>query len=207
MKLQERHKQFVIRGYAQFLNLSQIIDEFLHAFPDDIEALCGIPYVDENQFLDEYIAREQELALKKGEPEDYPELLWEAEDEYAEKIEPQIEEIRKILASRFRRLDINHKRFPRKYRALFDQVQREHFQNLHTGSLENPKNVIEELETLYNLVRENIFEHQDLTQVRLAHQILKSIVTSKNLLEKKGALNVKPQSETPQQETLNVLSD
>lgn len=209
MNLLEHHKQFVVRGYARFMNLTQIIDEFLHVFPDDIEALCGIPYVDEEQFLEEYVAKEKKRALKNGtsEYDNYNDALYDAQVEYDEKIEPQIEEIRKILTSRFRRLDISHKRFPRKYRALFDQVQRQHFQSLHTKNLENPQNAIEELETLYNFIREDIFEHKDLTQVPLAHQILRSIVTSKNLLERKGALDVEPQPETLQQENLNLLND
>lgn len=205
MELQERHKEFVVRGYAQFMDLSEIIDEFIGTFSEDIEEICGIPYIDEIQYLDKYVEQarkaEQEIEEKFREVYEYDEYLVYGEELFNEEIDPQNRKIYDILSSRFRRLDINHQRFPKKYRKLFQQARLDYFRQLQTKNLDNPYNAIEELESLFNVVKKQILEEQDFTKIPLAHQIIKSIITSKKMVAQKHVQGSKSLPEISPPET------
>ena len=40
MRLQEKHKEFVVQGYASFMPRTEIVDAFMEEFNDEIYQLC-----------------------------------------------------------------------------------------------------------------------------------------------------------------------
>lgn len=201
MQLQDHHIKFVVKRYAQFMNRSEIIEDFIHTFSDDIQDLCGIPYTDEAKYLDGYVKR---LRKKEANDEDawildYDEHLTNGEELFSKKKEPKNEKIHDILSARFRRLNINHIQFPKKYRELFHDERKAYLQGLQTNCLSNPYETIEELESLYQVAKKQIVEENDIKQIPLAHQILKSIITTKRLLQQKEAIEARE----PEQEALS----
>lgn len=209
MQLQDHHIKFVIKRYAQFMNRSEIIEKFIHTFSDDIKDLCGIPYTDEMTYIDKYVKR-----LRKEEANDehewildYDEHLTDAEELFSKEKEPQNEKIHDILSARFRRLNINHIQFPKKYRKLFHDERKAYFQDLQTNCLDNPYETIEELESLYQVAKKQIVEENDIKQIPLAHQILKSIITTKRLLKEKEAIEARESEEEALSETQEAISE
>lgn len=209
MQLQDHHIKFVIKRYAQFMNRSEIIEKFIHTFSDDIKDLCGIPYTDEMTYIDKYVKR-----LRKEEANDehewildYDEHLTDAEELFSKEKEPQNEKIHDILSARFRRLNINHIQFPKKYRKFFQDERKAYFQDLQTNCLDNPYETIEELESLYQVAKKQIVEENDIKQIPLAHQILKSIITTKRLLQEKEAIEAREAEEEALSETQEAISE
>ena len=193
MQLQDHHKKFVVKRYAQFMDLSEIIEDFIHTFRDDIEAICGIRYIDEAKYLDAYVKR-----LRKEEENDehewvldYDEHLKDGEELFLKEKGRQNKRIHDMLSTRFRRLNISHTRFPQKFRKFFHDERKKYFQDLQTGCLDNPYKAIEELDSLYKLAKKQIVEEDDIEKIPLAHQILKSIITTKRSLQAREVVEVK----------------
>lgn len=178
MKLQEKHKIFVIRSYARFMKLPEIIDVFIDEFADNIEELCDTPYITEADYIEQSLAE----AKKEGSDEDYDNLIAHAEDIYSHEVEDDNDSIHRKLGARFRRLNITHQQFPQKYRDIFTQLRKEYYQELRTKSLDNPYNTIEELEKLYLKSKKSIIDEDNLKQIPIAHQLLKSIISARNVL-------------------------
>ncbi|RKU29610.1 hypothetical protein C6497_05590 [Candidatus Poribacteria bacterium] len=193
MQLQEHHKKFVVKGFAQFMDLSEIVEEFILTFPDDIKAICGMPYNDEAKYLDAYVKRlrEEEANDEHEWILDYDEHLNDGAKLFSKEKEGKNERILDMLSNRFRRLNISHTRFPNKYRKFFQDERRAYLQDLQTNCLDCPYNSIEELEALYQIAKKQIVEENDMTRIPLAHQILKSIITTKRLLQEKETVEAK----------------
>ena len=131
MKLAEKHKQFAVKCFAQFMKLRDIVEAFVEEFEDESREL-----VDKSYFG------------------------------YDEKQE---------LAALFRRLNITHSQFPEKYRALFNEERERFLAAYRDTTLHIPDNIIRELEALYGLTRELVFEEREDKYINLALQILKTI--------------------------------
>lgn len=180
MQLSEAHKEFVVKGYAQFMSHKRIVMEFAEEFTEDLAELCGGPSAaDIRKYVyDRPIVKMNRMMSESNEP-DYP-MLKATQEAY--------EEAKERLGHRFRRLNIDHPQFPEKYRALFNETRKQFINANHSGDLSNPENVITELATLYAALKQrifrdgNIFNHSAfsssdrLKEVNLAHQILKTIV-------------------------------
>ena len=65
MKLQEKHKEFVVKGFARFMTLTQIVNAFMEEFEDDLPlaALSGLPTIAE-MIEDDHDAEESEVKLE-----------------------------------------------------------------------------------------------------------------------------------------------
>ena len=181
MNLSEEHKEFVVKGYAQFMKRKTIVARFMDKFIDDLAELCDGPSADD---IRAYVYDQDEHSEGK-----LAEGLIDTLDETQENYDRAKEQ----LASRFRRLDINHPQFPEKYRALFDKTREQFFVDQRSGDLTIPENVTRELETLYGLAKMRAFQNQGTKDIALAHQILKTLVAANAVNAKQAPLDVTPQ--------------
>ena len=180
MQLSEAHKEFVVKGYAQFMSHKRLVMEFAEEFTEDLAELCGGPSAaDIRKYVYDRPVIKTKPTLGEFSDPDYP-MLKATQEAY--------DEAKERLGHRFRRLNIDHPQFPEKYRALFNETRKQFINANHSGDLSNPENVITELATLYAALKQrifrdgNIFNHSAfsssdrLKEVNLAHQILKTIV-------------------------------
>ena len=107
-------------------------------------------------------------------------------------------QLRQELFNQFRRLDINHRQFPEKYRDLFNQTRYEFCANYRTLNLTTSTNIAQELETLYGYQKQCIFQAEDTEEatkhVTLAHQILKTLIACNAINTEQDAIDITPQN-------------
>ena len=211
MRLQEKHKEFVVQGYACFMSRTEIVDAFMEEFNDEIYQLCtdDIPSKEKyNTTLDEHLK-------KYGIPATAAEVtereFVHANDpfnsfDFKRELRAAHNNAKEKLSARFRRLNITHPQFPEKYRTLFYQTREEYLANYRTASLSIPENVILELETLYKLTKELAFEKRDLKYITQATQILKTIAACNALNEQPNIQDVTPQDVRALQNTQKKLT-
>ena len=153
MNLQEKHKEFVIISYANFMQPSDIIDEFIQQFQDEI-------------------------------PQPPPMQQNQDQDEYHYQVEQYWKSIREKLRNQFRRYDINHKEFPKKYWEIYYQAQNEYVSKYINQGTKSSDHIVQELEALYGYVRQCIYgltpSDKTIRYVQLAHKLLESIAAHKN---------------------------
>ena len=113
-------------------------------------------------------------------------------------------ELRQELFNQFRRLDINHRQFPEKYRDLFNQTRDEFCANYRTLNLTTSANIAQELETLYGHQKQCLFQAEDSEEatkhVTLAHQILKTLVTCNAINAEQDIVDITPEDPKPLEE-------
>ena len=214
MKLEEKHKEFVVKCFARFMTLTEIVDAFLEEFEDDLPSpdMSDIPTLDQwmadllideieqeekLRFINAFIERNQEEYKEEYGDEADEKLNQEALEEYdfdcemahigycnkrrEETLAKHEKQFQENLFNRFRRLDIDHRQFPDKYKALFHNTRDEFCANYRIPDLNVPENVVRELETLYGFQKQRIFQHRNskdvMQHITLAHQILKTIIT------------------------------
>ncbi len=243
MKFEEKHKQFAVKSFAQFMTRTEVTDAFLEEFADDLPQpppMQQLPKLHENQEQhnndqgiedqldkDEYFAVSFERLREKYEylygneadskyNQDLPKLREQLEVEYAQQIEQKQNEfhtqhlreyqnlvdehernIRIGISSQIRRLNITHPQFPQKYRELFNQARNEYLARYRNENLKDDDKVTIELETLYGYIKQQIFEvsakKDATTNVRLAHNILKTIATHNLIKQNEQIEDIKPQ--------------
>ena len=182
MRLEENHKEFVVRHFASFMKLTDIVEAFIEEFEDELPTLDlpEIPDMDElkpltdqdlddklyflNEVLEQYT---KEFEEKYGDEADkklneraidefefdrkmtYVQHRNELQTKAHDTQDDHQKQLRKNLFNQFRRLNIEHPQFPNKYRTLFNQARKDYFSAYRSESLQNPDNILLELETLY----------------------------------------------------------
>lgn len=230
MKLKEKHKQFVVKSFACFMKLTDIVDAFIEEFEDELPTPEIREMVNVDEFLsqplsDEWIhTRAQFIArytkehaktfdAEYGKDADKKlnesalaafkeELKSKCMEAYKEQLNETVtehqEQLRQNLFNQFRRLDINHRQFPEKYRDLFNQTRNEFCANYRTSNLTTSVNIVQELETLYGYQKQRIFQaeypEEAMKHVTLAHQILKTLVACNAINTKQDVVNITPQN-------------
>ena len=211
MRLQEKHKEFVVQGYACFMARTEIVDAFMEEFNDEIYQLC----TDDTPSKKKYNTTVDKHLKKYGIPATDAEVtereLVHASDpfnsfDFKRELRAAHNNAKEKLSARFRRLNITHPQFPEKYRALFYQTREEYLANYRTARLSIPENVILELETLYKLTKELAFEKRDLKYITQATQILKTIAACNALNEQPNIQDVTPQDVRALQDTQKNLT-
>ncbi|MDE0316934.1 MAG: hypothetical protein OXM61_18800 [Candidatus Poribacteria bacterium] len=242
MKFEEKHKQFAVKCFAQFMTRKEVTDAFLTEFADDLPPpppMQELPILhgnqeqhDNDQSIEEQLDKDEYFAVSFDElkekydylygnesdnkfNQDFPKLQEQIEIEYAQLIEQkrnklhtqhlteyqnQVDEhqrnIKIEISSQIRRLNITHSKFPQKYRELFNQTRNEYLGRYRNEDLKNDDNVTIELETLYGYIKQQIFQVSDkkdaTTNVRLAHNILKTIVTHNLITQNEPIEDTKP---------------
>ncbi len=229
MKLKEKHKQFVVKSFACFMKLTDIVDAFTEEFEDElptpqipeminIDEFLSQPLDDEwlhtrAQFIARYI-KEHAKAFEAEYGKDTDKKLNESalaafnegiKSEYMANHRRQLnkaradheKQLRQNLFNQFRRLDINHRQFPEKYRDLFNQTRDEFCANYRTLKLTTSASIAQELETLYGYQKQRIFQAEDSEEatkhVALAHQILKTLVACNAINVEQDVVNITPQ--------------
>ena len=229
MKLKEKHKQFVVKSFACFMKLTDIVDAFTEEFEDELPPL-GIPEMlnidqimaepltdnelhSRSEFIGAYFKKYAKVFDEKYGKDTDKKLNESAlaafdaqrQDRYIENYERYYrkeranheKQLRQDLFNQFRRLDINHRQFPEKYRDLFNQTRDEFCANYRTLKLTTSANIAQELETLYGYQKQCIFQAEDPEEatkhVALAHQILKTLVACNAINAEQNAVNITPQ--------------
>ena len=244
MKLEEKHKEFVVKCFARFMTLTTIVDAFMDEFEDDLPQpdISDLPTLDEwmaelledeaeqaakLKMMNESIERNREAYTEEYGAEADERLNQEALEEYnfdcemehsqycrtkrEEALAKHEKELPESLFNRFRRLDIDHRQFPDKYKALFHKTRDEFCANYRIPDLNVPENVVRELETLYGFQKQRIFGQtgsKDVMQhVTLAHQILKTIIACNAFDAKSEVVDVTPEAIKAVKETQKALTD
>ena len=117
---------------------------------------------------------------------------------YTQKRVDHERQLRQDLFNQFRRLNINHRQFPEKYRDLFNQTRDEFCANYRTLNLMTSANIAQELETLYGYQKQRVFQAEDPEEatkhLTLAHQILKTLVACNAINTEQDVVNITPQN-------------
>ena len=229
MKLKEKHKQFVVKSFACFMKLTNIIDAFIEEFEDEIPPL-GIPEtpnIDQimaepltdselrrrSEFIntyfrkyakvfDEEYGKDTDKKLNESALAAFDELrqagyIDNYERYYRKERADHEKQLRQNLFNQFRRLNINHRQFPEKYRDLFNQTREEFCANYRTSNLMTSANIAQELETLYGYQKQRIFQAEDPEEatkhLALAHQILKTLVACNAINAEQEVVNITSQ--------------
>ena len=243
MKLQEHHKEFVVKCFAGFMTLTDIVDAFMEEFEDDLPSadLSGLPTIAElieedhgeeeteikREFINDFIEEHREVfeekygdkadeMLNERALEDYDYEYTQDYTKDRDKLRNQAltahkEQLRENLFNRFRRLHIDHRQFPKKYKALFHETRNEFCANSRIPDLNVSENVVQELETLYGYQKQRIFQHRNskevMQHVTLAHQILKTIIACNAIDAKPEIVDVTPQTPKALKETQKALTN
>ncbi len=218
MKLEERHKEFAVKCYAKFMKRSEVTDAFMEEFVTDIATAYRETSKSETpQALVEELMTEtaQETqhefnlrsALQKvdmfqiDKDREFDNASEEQRDRInaTKKIREYLEKLKANLSDRLRRLNITHRQFPEKYRDLFNQTRNEYFTSYRTENLQNPDNIVLELETLYGYVKQRVFQEaspkEAMKQLTLAHNILKTIATYNAINAQQEIVDITPQKQ------------
>ena len=241
MKLDEKHKEFAVKCYAQFMTRTEVTNAFIQEFAHDLPPPPPEPpeppdseqqnsSIDDELEKEEYIAKyleefeeryqnTYEYEAEKKFEQDTPKLREQLENDYVnacqeehdkertqqhlavyqKEVQNHKEEVKRNLSDRLRRLNITHRQFPEKYRDLFNQTRKEYFVSYRTENLQNPDNIILELETLYGYVKQRVFQEvnpkEAIKHVNLAHNILKTIATCNAINAKQEIVDITPQKE------------
>ena len=244
MKLEEKHKEFVVKCFARFMTLTEILGAFMEEFEDDLPPpdMSDIPTLDQwmadllideieqaekLRFINEFIERNQEEYKEEYGDKANEKLNQEALEEYEfdcemahigycnrrreEALAKHEKQFQENLFNRFRRLDIDHRQFPDKYKALFHNTRDEFCANYRIPDLNVPENVVRELETLYGFQKQRIFQHRNskdvMQHITLAHQILKTIIACNAIDAKQEVVDVTPQDAKALKQPQEALTD
>jgi len=242
MKLQDKHKEYVVESFARYMKLTDIVEAFITDFtdelpqpelpePPDIDKLMEAPlsnmeivhklgYISEHcenyedRFVEEY-GENAEEKLKESALEDYNEdrkdsYLSDYQEEREAAIQAHEESLKQELFNQFRRFDIRHRQFPKKYRSLFQKSREDYFASYREKSLSTPENRNTELETLYGYVENLIFEEDNprrrVEHIRLANQLLKTIAINNAINQQKEPVDIIPQDPTALQAPTKTLT-
>lgn len=218
MKLQEKHKEFAVKCYARFMKPAEVVNAFMEEFVTDIatayletsdtemtQALVEELMAETAQETQkEFIHKTVRQKLKLLETDKDRGVNNASEDQHDriiafQTIREYYTKLKDNLSDRLRRLNITHRQFPEKYRDLFNQTRKAYFQSYRTENLQNPDNIIFELETLYSYVKQRIFQEvnskEAMKHVNLAHNILKTIATYNAINAKQEVVDITPQKE------------
>lgn len=199
IRLKEEHKVFVVKGFAKFMSLNEITHEFIIEFDTECYELCGKEFITLEEysklFAEEY-SREKQIM-----DDDRFEKL--VKTQYVKRIQEDSLHLSDFLAVKFRRLNITHPQFPKKYRELFNNTREEYLINYRTDNLPTKANILAQLDVLFGYTKNLAFEENNVRQLALAHQILKTIMVCKamdeddlEIIENSMQALPEPQSET-----------
>jgi len=121
------------------------------------------------------------------------------------------QQTKRDISRQLRRLNIIHRQFPEKYRALFNQAREQYFNDYRGDNLGISENVLKELEILIGYVKQCIFEQENQTDamkfMTLAHQIMKTVVAHNAVSGKQDVLDITPQSVKALADSQKALTD
>ena len=148
-----------------------------------------------------------------------PELTEEAIEEarerhdaaYEYRVKKHHQQVKRDISRQLRRLNIIHRQFPEKYRALFNQAREQYFNDYRGDNLGISENVLKELEILIGYVKQCIFQQENQTDamkfMTLAHQIMKTVVAHNAVSGKQEVVDITPQSVQALTDSQKALTD
>ncbi|MCG9126244.1 hypothetical protein JT359_01465 [Candidatus Poribacteria bacterium] len=181
MRLEEKHKIFAVKGFAQFMKLSEIVASFMDKFDDEIMQICDINLETEEQFFERFVAEQSIVYYNDGLDLGIQDAEDHAPSAYAETVRKMQKKASKHISARLRRFNINHRQFPNKYTDLFNKTRDLYIAKYKCNNLHQLDILSDELGTLYGLAKSRAFEEGDAKYIALTHQILKTAATSSAL--------------------------
>ena len=181
MRLEEKHKIFAVKGFAQFMKLSEIVASFMDKFDDEIMQICDINLETEEQFFERFVAEQSIKYYNEGLDLGIQDAEDHAPSAYAETVRKMQKKASKHISARLRRFNINHRQFPNKYTDLFNKTRDLYIAKYKCNNLHQLDILSNELGTLYGLAKSRAFEEGDAKYIALTHQILKTAATSSAL--------------------------
>lgn len=159
--------------------------------------------------------REQCIQDWYEEPELTEDAIEEARERHDAACEYRVknhhQQVKRDISRQLRRLNIIHRQFPEKYRALFNQAREQYFNDYRGESLGISENVLKELEILIGYVKQCIFEQENQTDamkfMTLAHQIMKTVVAHNAVSGKQDVVDITPQSVKALADSQKALTD
>lgn len=148
-----------------------------------------------------------------------PELTEEAMEDarerhdaaYEYRVKKHHQQVKRDISRQLRRLNIIHRQFPEKYRALFNQAREQYFNDYRGDNLGISENVLKELEILIGYVKQCIFQQENQTDamkfMTLAHQIMKTVVAHNAVSVEHGIVDITPQSVKALADSQKALTD
>ena len=131
--------------------------------------------------------------------------------QYEQEVEKHYKQVKRDISSQLRRLNIIHRQFPEKYRALFNQTREQYFNDYRGENLGIAENVLKELEVLLGYVKQRIFqegnEKEAMKFMNLGHQILKTIVAHNAVTGKQEVMDITPQNFKALADSQQALTD
>ena len=201
IRLKEEHKIFVVKGFAKFMSLNDIAHEFLIEYDTECYELCGRKFYTLKEFSKAFskeYSREKQIM-----DDDRFEKL--TEEQYKKRILEDSKRLSGILAAKFRRLNITHPQFPEKYRELFNNTREEYLMNYRTENLPTKANILAQLDVLFGYTKNLAFEENNVRQLALAHQIIKTIVACKAMDEDDLAIIENTRQELPDTQSVTEI--
>lgn len=184
MILQEHHKTFAVKCFAQYMTCDEVTTTFMDKFPEDLpkpptevnEKLSA----DEQAKIDHYIAeeldhyrklyfdRDRNHGLQKFK-KDTPELTERIVREYQEPIDKETEREHKLrvknkISNQLRRYNIDHIDFPKKYKELFNQTRAEYETHLLNLGDQKGEFINKELQKMFAVTEKRLIEEKDQTK-------------------------------------------
>ena len=148
-----------------------------------------------------------------------PELTEEAIEEarerhqtaYEWRVKTHHQQVKRDISRQLRRLNIIHRQFPEKYRALFNQAREQYFNDYRGENLGISENVLKELEILLGYAKQCIFQEENQTDamkfMTLAHQIMKTVVAHNAVSGTQEVVDITPQSVKALADSQKALND
>lgn len=128
-----------------------------------------------------------------------------------QKVKDHHQQVRRDISRQLRRLNIIHRQFPEKYRALFNQARKQYFNEYRGDNLGISENVLKELEILLGYVKQCIFQQENQTDamkfMTLAHQIMKTVVAHNAVSGTQDVMDITPQSVKALADSQKALTD
>ena len=196
MILQEHHKTYAVKCFAQFMTRDEVATAFMNKFPEDLPKSPTVDNeklsADEQAKLDKHIKEElrnYEKLYFNNDPmhgaqkfkKDIPELTEQITKEYQEPIDKETEKehelrVKNKISNQLRRYNIDHIEFPKKYKELFNQTRAEYETHLLNLGDQKGEFFNKELQKMFAVTEKRLIEEKDpnkiIAIIRLKLQLL-----------------------------------
>ena len=212
MILQEHHKTYAVKCFAQYMTCDEVATAFMNKFPEDLpkpptegnEKLSADEQAKLDKHIDEelnhykklYFENDREHGIQKFK-KDLPELTERITSEYQEPIDKETEREHKLrvkskISNQLRRYNIDHIEFPKKYKELFNQTRAEYETHLLNLGDQKGEFFNKELQKMFAVTEKRLIEEKDpnkiIAIIRLKLQLL-TVMQKQELSKEKQALS------------------
>ena len=194
MNFEDKHKEFAVKCFAQYMKRADVVKAFMEEFLYDIAVACTKAYTEKvpikavedlmKEIIIDVINNStydmlERISMLQSELETLIEMAQEGQNNVTQRhitehqqlinltehVQTYTKEQKNSLSTRLRRLDITHNQFPAKYRELFTKTRNEYFEYYRGDKSNVDDKIVMELETLYGYVKDTVFHEQNPTDL------------------------------------------